>query len=159
MRAQERDPALADGITRLAIKVHRKLGPGLLEPFVTTACTGNCNTPTWNSRARSGFPSSTKTFKELMETTDWDRYGTGNYEKCADCMVHSGYEATAVTETIRRPWKALGQAVRGIRTDGPMAPEIPLEGQRPPEYVFSRHVEQAMARIAAKGEGVAEAAE
>jgi len=31
-----------------------------------------------------------KTFKELMETTDWDRYGTGNYEKCADCMVHSG---------------------------------------------------------------------
>jgi hopanoid biosynthesis associated radical SAM protein HpnH len=100
-----------------------------------------------------------KTFKELMETTDWDRYGTGNYEKCADCMVHSGYEATAVTETIRRPWRALGQAVRGIRTDGPMAPEIPLEGQRPAEYVFSRHVEQAMARIAAKGEGVQEAAE
>ena len=36
-------------------------------------------------------------FKELMEDTDWDRYGTGNYEKCADCMVHSGYEATAVS--------------------------------------------------------------
>jgi hopanoid biosynthesis associated radical SAM protein HpnH len=101
----------------------------------------------------------TKTFKELMETTDWDRYGTGNYEKCADCMVHSGYEATAVTETIRRPWRALGQAVRGIRTEGPMAPEIPLEAQRPAEYVFSRHVEQAMARIEARGEGVAEAAE
>ena len=30
-----------------------------------------------------------KTFKELMESTDWDAYGTGNYEKCADCMVHS----------------------------------------------------------------------
>ena len=30
-----------------------------------------------------------KTFKELMEETDWDAYGTGNYEKCADCMVHS----------------------------------------------------------------------
>lgn len=100
-----------------------------------------------------------KSFKELMETTDWDRYGTGNYEKCADCMVHSGYEATAVTETIRRPWRALAQTVRGIRTEGPMAPEIPLEGQRPAEYVFSRHVEQAMARIEARGEGVAEAAE
>ena len=37
-----------------------------------------------------------KTFKELMEDTNWDNYGTGNYEKCADCMVHSGYEATAV---------------------------------------------------------------
>ena len=37
-----------------------------------------------------------KTFKELMEDTDWDKYGTGNYEKCADCMVHCGFEATAV---------------------------------------------------------------
>jgi hopanoid biosynthesis associated radical SAM protein HpnH len=100
-----------------------------------------------------------KTFKELMEETDWDRYGTGNYEKCADCMVHSGYEATAVTETVRRPWRALAQTVRGIRTTGPMAPDISLEGQRPAEYVFSRHVETAMARIAAKGEGVKEAAE
>jgi hopanoid biosynthesis associated radical SAM protein HpnH len=99
-----------------------------------------------------------KTFKELMEETDWDRYGTGNYEKCAQCMVHSGYEATAVTETIRRPWKAAAQALRGIRTDGPMAPEIPLSNQRPAEYVFSAHVQQALARIRArKQERVAEA--
>ena len=34
-----------------------------------------------------------RSFKELMEETDWDSYGTGNYEKCADCMVHCGYEA------------------------------------------------------------------
>jgi hopanoid biosynthesis associated radical SAM protein HpnH len=88
-----------------------------------------------------------KSFKELMEQTDWDRYGTGNYEKCADCMVHSGYEATAVSETIRRPWKAAAQALRGIRTEGPMAPDIPLDNQRPAEFVFSAHVEQAMARI------------
>jgi len=88
-----------------------------------------------------------KTFRELMEETDWDKYGTGNYEKCADCMVHSGYEATAVAETMRRPWKAAAQAIRGIRTEGPMAPEIPLDRQRPAEYVFSRHVEQALGRI------------
>ena len=93
-----------------------------------------------------------------MEETDWDRYGTGNYEKCADCMVHSGYEATAVTETIRRPWKAAAQALRGIRTDGPMAPDIPLANQRPAEFVFSAHVEQAMARIKArKQDEIAEA--
>jgi hopanoid biosynthesis associated radical SAM protein HpnH len=91
-----------------------------------------------------------KTFKELMEETDWDRYGTGNYEKCAQCMVHSGYEATAVSETIRRPWKAAAQALRGIRTEGPMAPEIPLANQRPAEYVFSAHVQQALARIKAR---------
>jgi hopanoid biosynthesis associated radical SAM protein HpnH len=102
-----------------------------------------------------------KTFKELMEETDWDRYGTGNYEKCADCMVHSGYEATAVTEAVRRPWKAAAQSMRGIRTQGPMAPEIPLDDQRPAEYVFSRHVEQAVARLRARkgGEQVADAAD
>src|SRR5690242_15708441 len=91
-----------------------------------------------------------KTFKELMEETDWDRYGTGNYEKCAQCMVHSGYEATAVNETIRRPWRAAAQALRGIRTEGPMAPEIALSNQRPAEYVFSAHVQQALARIRAR---------
>ena len=44
-----------------------------------------------------------KTFKELMEDTDWDSYGTGNYEKCADCMVHCGYEATAVSRDDPTP--------------------------------------------------------
>jgi hopanoid biosynthesis associated radical SAM protein HpnH len=75
-------------------------------------------------------------FKALMEETAWDRYGTGNYEKCADCMVHCGYEATAVNDTIRRPWRALAVALRGPRTDGPMAPEIALDHQRPAEFVF-----------------------
>jgi hopanoid biosynthesis associated radical SAM protein HpnH len=88
-----------------------------------------------------------KSFKELMETTDWDKYGTGNYEKCADCMVHSGYEATAVTEAVTKPWKLLKLATGGIRTEGPMAPDISLENQRPAEYVFSRHVQDAMAAI------------
>lgn len=89
-----------------------------------------------------------KTFTELMETTDWDKYGTGNYEKCADCMVHSGFEATAVVDAIKKPWKAVAAQLRGPRTEGEMAPEIPLEGQRPAEYVFSRHVQQAMAEMA-----------
>ena len=54
-----------------------------------------------------------KTFKELMEETDWDAYGTGNYEKCADCMVHSGYEATAVMDSVKHPLKAAAVALRG----------------------------------------------
>jgi hopanoid biosynthesis associated radical SAM protein HpnH len=85
-----------------------------------------------------------KTFKELMNETDWDSYGTGNYEKCADCMVHSGYEASAVKDTVRRPWKAALVALRGVRTEGPMAPNIPLENQRPAEYVFSRNVAERL---------------
>jgi hopanoid biosynthesis associated radical SAM protein HpnH len=41
------------------------------------------------------------TFAELMETTEWERYGTqsGN-AKCRDCMVHCGYEPSAVAATF-----------------------------------------------------------
>ena len=89
-----------------------------------------------------------KTFTELMETTDWDKYGTGNYEKCADCMVHSGFEASAVVDAFKKPWKAAAAQLRGPKTEGAMAPEIPLEAQRPAEFVFSRHVQQAMQDMA-----------
>jgi hopanoid biosynthesis associated radical SAM protein HpnH len=43
----------------------------------------------------------TDTFQELLETTAWQNYGTesGN-PKCANCMVHSGYEASAVDHTF-----------------------------------------------------------
>ena len=75
-------------------------------------------------------------FRALMEETDWDSYGTGNYEKCADCMAHCGYEATAVNDLAAHPWKALPAALFGIRTDGKMAPDIPLAGARPAEYPF-----------------------
>ena len=88
-----------------------------------------------------------KTFKELMEETDWDKYGTGNYEKCADCMVHSGFEASAVVDAVKKPWKMAALALNGIKTTGPMTPEIPLDRQRPAEYVFSRHVAQKLAEI------------
>ncbi len=78
----------------------------------------------------------TASFRELLEETEWDTYGTGNYEKCADCMVHCGYEATAVSDTVAHPLKALKVAWRGFETDRPMAPEIPLDDQRPAEFVF-----------------------
>jgi hopanoid biosynthesis associated radical SAM protein HpnH len=79
-------------------------------------------------------------FKELMDETDWDAYGTGRYEKCADCMVHSGYEASAVVDTIARPLAAAKVALAGVRTSGPMAPDLALDRQRPAEYVHARHV-------------------
>ncbi len=91
-----------------------------------------------------------KTFTELMASTDWDKYGTGNYEKCADCMVHSGYEATAVVDAVKSPLKIAKVFLRGPKLDGPMAPEISLANQRPAEYVFGKHVEEAMRRVAHK---------
>lgn len=56
------------------------------------------------------------TFKELMEDTNWDQYGTGNDERCADCMVHCGYEPTAVIDTVQHPLKALKLRLFGINT-------------------------------------------
>jgi hopanoid biosynthesis associated radical SAM protein HpnH len=88
-----------------------------------------------------------KTFKELMESTDWDSYGVGNYEKCADCMVHSGFEATAVRDAVAHPLKAAAVALRGVRTEGAMAPDVPLDKARPAQYVFSRHVQHKLDEI------------
>ena len=82
-----------------------------------------------------------------MDTTEWDKYGTGNYEKCADCMVHCGFEATAVKDAVKAPWKMLTLAVKGIRTQGPTAPDISLANQRPADFVFSRHVQAKMEEI------------
>jgi hypothetical protein len=62
-------------------------------------------------------------------------------------MVHSGYEATAVRDTIAHPLKSLMVNLRGVRTEGPMAPEISLDNQRPAQYVFSRHVELKLKEI------------
>jgi hopanoid biosynthesis associated radical SAM protein HpnH len=50
-------------------------------------------------------------FRELMETTRWEQYGkrSGN-PKCRDCMVHCGFEATAVSETFTT-WKGFRDTV------------------------------------------------
>lgn len=50
------------------------------------------------------------TFQELMDETDWDRYGTGRDPRCADCMVHCGYEPTAVMDAVSSPAKMLHSA-------------------------------------------------
>jgi len=88
-----------------------------------------------------------KTFKELMEDTEWEKYGVGNYEKCANCMVHCGFEGTAVNDSVKKPWKLIPLQLRGVKTEGPMAPEISLANQRPAEFVFSRHVEHKLTEI------------
>jgi hopanoid biosynthesis associated radical SAM protein HpnH len=91
----------------------------------------------------------TKTFKELMETTEWDAYGTGRYEKCANCMAHCGYEPTAAEASLKHPLKALALALGGVRTEGPMAPEISLADQRPAKYVFDSQVQLRLSEIRA----------
>jgi hypothetical protein len=52
----------------------------------------------------------TATYRELVETTDWDAYGRGRDPRCANCMAHCGYEPTAVLETA----KSFKQSVRAF---------------------------------------------
>jgi hypothetical protein len=62
-------------------------------------------------------------------------------------MAHCGYEATAAEASFKSPLSALRAATRGPRTEGPMAPEIPLDRQRPAQYVFSEQVQQKLSEI------------
>jgi len=93
------------------------------------------------------------TFKELMDTTDWDLYGTGKYEKCANCMAHCGYEASAVKDLFSNPFKAWKVSRKPIDTKKEMAPEVSFEDQRPAEFIFEGMVKtrsQEMEERAAK---------
>ena len=42
----------------------------------------------------------TETYRELVETTDWSKYGRGNDPRCDNCMAHCGYEPTAVLASM-----------------------------------------------------------
>ena len=66
------------------------------------------------------------TFSELINETKWENYGSGKNPKCANCMVHCGYEATAVNDTFKHPLKALNVFLKGPKTHGEMAPELPV---------------------------------
>jgi len=52
-----------------------------------------------------------KTYKELIEQTDWSKYGRGRDERCDNCMAHCGYEPSAVLATS----KSLRQSLRALR--------------------------------------------
>ena len=88
-----------------------------------------------------------ETFAELMEGTDWDQYGVGKYAKCSNCMVHCGFEGTAAAEGIKRPLEFLKVGMKGVATQGPMAPDVDLSRARPGEDVHGANVEAEMERI------------
>jgi hopanoid biosynthesis associated radical SAM protein HpnH len=87
------------------------------------------------------------TFRELMEGTDWEDYGVGKYEKCSNCMVHCGFEGTAAADSMRRPVEFLKVALGGVKTDGPMVPDIDLSKARKAEDVHAAQIKAEMERI------------
>ena len=74
------------------------------------------------------------TFEELMQSTEWNHYGTesGN-PKCANCMVHSGYEASAVNDTFGslNGFLATVRATFSSKYDDPEAATMLKEHIRP----------------------------
>ena len=69
--------------------------------------------PTYNPRGWKGpcylmTDAHHATFKELIEKTPWEKYGHGRDPRCEDCMVHAGYEPSAVLGANRKlgdSWK------------------------------------------------------
>jgi hopanoid biosynthesis associated radical SAM protein HpnH len=53
-----------------------------------------------------------KTYQELIESTDWEKYGRGRDPRCENCMAHCGYEPTATLETMH----SLRQSLRALVT-------------------------------------------
>jgi hopanoid biosynthesis associated radical SAM protein HpnH len=54
-----------------------------------------------------------KTYKELIDETDWDAFGRGKDPRCANCMAHCGYEPTAVIATMGSLKETIRAAVGG----------------------------------------------
>jgi hopanoid biosynthesis associated radical SAM protein HpnH len=77
--------------------------------------------PTYNPRGWKGpcylmTDAHHETFKELIDNTPWEKYGRGRDPRCEDCMVHAGYEASAViggNKKLGDTWKMLSWTVSG----------------------------------------------
>ena len=77
--------------------------------------------PTYNPRGWKGpcylmTDAHHETFKELIDNTAWEKYGRGRDPRCEDCMVHAGYEASAViggNKKLGDTWKMLSWTVSG----------------------------------------------
>lgn len=52
------------------------------------------------------------TFKELMDQTPWEKFGVGNDPRCTNCMVHCGFEPSAVVDAAAHPLKVLAASLR-----------------------------------------------
>ncbi|MFO0884678.1 MAG: DUF3463 domain-containing protein [Pirellulales bacterium] len=70
-----------------------------------------------------------QTFQELLDTTAWENYGrkSGN-PKCEDCLMHCGYEPSAVTATFsswKGFWRSARLALFGDTPDAPVPQTVP----------------------------------
>ena len=51
-------------------------------------------------------------YAELIEDTDWSKFGRGRDPRCADCMAHCGYEPTVVVTVVVTTMGSLRESLR-----------------------------------------------
>src|SRR5437588_12138002 len=118
--------AFADGRRRKWRLNHSPLFLDFLEGKVDFGCTAwgipSYSVFGWQRPCYLMADGYAKTYRELVETTDWDRYGRGRDPRCANCMAHCGYEPTAVLATmgsLRESLRATVDVLRGaLRLSG-----------------------------------------
>jgi len=79
-------------------------------------------------------------YQALLEETPWERYGTGRDSRCAECMVHCGYEPSAVADATQSLSKMFEEVrLSNRRTSGARErAAVPAEEPTPLEAVSSR---------------------
>ena len=112
--------AFADGRRKKWRLNHSPLFLDFLEGKVDYSCTAwgipSYSVLGWQRPCYLMADGYTTSYKDLLETTDWDSYGRGRNEKCSQCMAHCGYEPTAVIATaasLRQSLRATKETVRG----------------------------------------------
>ena len=112
--------AFADGRRRRWRLNHSPLFLDFLEGKVDYSCTAwgipSYSVLGWQRPCYLMSDGYAGSYRELLETTPWERYGRGRDPRCANCMAHCGYEPTAVVATassLRESLRAARETVRG----------------------------------------------
>jgi hopanoid biosynthesis associated radical SAM protein HpnH len=112
--------AFADGRRKKWRLNHSPLFLDFLEGKIDFACTAwgipSYSVLGWQRPCYLMADGYARSYKELIETTAWERYGRGKDPRCANCMAHCGYEPTAVTATMKSPRESLRATVDVLRS-------------------------------------------
>ena len=111
--------AFADGRRRKWRLNHSPLFLDFLEGKVDFSCTAwgipSYSVLGWQRPCYLMSDGYATSYRELLDTTPWEKYGRGRDERCANCMAHCGYEPTAVVATaasLRQSLRATAEQVR-----------------------------------------------
>ena len=107
--------AFADGRRKKWRLMHTPLFLDFLEGKVEYECTA-WSIPSyslfgWQKPCYLMSDGYVSSYKELIETTEWEKYGRGKDPRCANCMAHCGYEPSAVIATM----SSLKEGIRALR--------------------------------------------